>query len=137
MKEKYLERFAYGYPAVQFIEKNYANHTVITREENFYILQNNYIPIFQYQIQKLNKNLFFNTSNLKNNEILIVINIKNEIELKGIQKKEVDHILKNHNICVKEKFYKSFNASGRSFYTAVSAKFRYLFIEGFKSANTC
>ena len=137
MKEKYLERFAYGYPAVQFIEKNYANHTVITREENFYILQNNYIPIFQYQIQKLNKNLFFNTSNLKNNEILIVINIKNEIELKGTVKKEIDHILKNHNICVKEKFYKSFNASGRSFYTAVSAKFRYLFIEGFKSANTC
>ena len=81
-KEEYLNKFAYGYPAVKFIEKDYKDHTIITREENFYLLKNNYIPIFKYEIQKMNKNLFFNTSKLKNNNILIVVNLKSNKKLK-------------------------------------------------------
>ena len=138
-KEEFLNKFAYGYPAIKFIEKNYKDHTIITRDENFYLLKNNYIPIFQYQIQKLNEDLFFNTSNLKNKSILIFINLKDnsKLKLESDEKLEIDHILKNHNICIKNKFYKKFNSSGRSFYTAISAKEDYLFIEGIKSDNMC
>lgn len=138
-KEEYLNKFAYGYPAVKFIEKNYKDHTIITREENFYLLKNNYIPIFKYEIQKMNKNLFFNTSKLKNNNILIVVNLKSNKKLKdgGQEGIEIDHILKNDNICLRHKFYKKFNTTGRSFYTSVSAQDNYLFIEGIKSDSKC
>ena len=87
----------------------------------------------------MNKNLFFNTSKLKNNNILIVVNLKSNKKLKdgGQEGIEIDHILKNDNICLRHKFYKKFNTTGRSFYTSVSAQDNYLFIEGIKSDSKC